>query len=92
MPKIERHGLLCPQEPAYIMRTQPHAALRARHAGLDEVYSAAMGVPGESREELDGLANLMERLNYNGFFRGGDDDLPAKLRRPPRADSFGFAA
>ena len=56
------------------------------------MYGAAVGVPGESREELDGLANLMERLNYNGFFKSSDNDLPAKLRRPPRADSFGFAA
>jgi hypothetical protein len=48
-----------------------------------------MGAAGESREELDGLAHLVERLDYNGF-AAIHDDLPSRLRAPPPGDLFGL--
>ena len=60
-------------------------------AGLGEVYAGAAGAAEESREELDGLAHLVERLDYNGFACGSAaDDLTARLRAPPPGDLFGL--
>ena len=53
------------------------------------MYAGAVGAAGESREELDGLAHLVERLDYNGFACGAGD-LTSRLRAPPPGDLFGL--
>jgi hypothetical protein len=42
-------------------------------AGLEEVYKGAVSSSIETREELDGLLNLINRLDFNKFFTGGAD-------------------
>lgn len=43
------------------------------YAGLEEVYKSAVSSSMETREELDGLLNLINRLNFNKFFTGETD-------------------
>ena len=40
-----------------------------------------MGSMGETREELDGLLNLIARLDYNNFL-SGEPDYHALLKNP----------
>ena len=48
-----------------------HAA--AAGAGLQEVHRKAQGDPTESREDLDSLLNLIDRLDFNSFFNPKPD-------------------
>ncbi|BDA43053.1 Gamma-tubulin complex component 2 [Coccomyxa sp. Obi] len=43
------------------------------HEGLEDIHKGALGVHGETREELDGLLNLIARLDYNNFLSGEVD-------------------
>lgn len=49
--------------------------------GLEDVHRGAVGALGESREELDGLLNLIARLDYNNFL-AGEPDYHALLSNP----------
>lgn len=40
---------------------------------MEEVYKGAVSSSMETREELDGLLNLINRLNFNKFFTGETD-------------------
>ncbi len=50
-------------------------------AGLEEIHRNAVGSIGETREELDGLLNLIARLDYNNFL-SGEPDYHALLKNP----------
>lgn len=45
----------------------------AAGAGLQEVHRKAQGDPTESREDLDSLLNLIDRLDFNSFFNPKPD-------------------
>ncbi|EIE26959.1 hypothetical protein COCSUDRAFT_46296 [Coccomyxa subellipsoidea C-169] len=51
------------------------------HEGLEEIHRNAVGSIGETREELDGLLNLIARLDYNNFL-SGEPDYHALLKHP----------
>ena len=59
----------------------------AHDAGLEELYRGAVSSSMETREELDGLLNLINRLDFNRFFAGEPDyhDLLQRPSRPARA-------
>ena len=40
-------------------------------AGLEELYKGAVSSSMETREELDGLLNLINRLDFNKLLRWG---------------------
>ena len=59
----------------------------ADFAGLEELYRGAVSSSMDTREELDGLLNLINRLDFNRFFAGEPDyhDLLERPSRPARA-------
>lgn len=70
--------------------TFPKATWCVTHAGaagLEELYRGAVSSSMETREELDGLLNLINRLNFNRYFAGEPDyhDLLQRPSRPARA-------
>ena len=68
--------LMCLQ--ASLVKSTRCAAAAARHlvsvyAGLEELYKGAVSSSMETREELDGLLNLINRLDFSKASAGETD-------------------
>ena len=62
----------CSHDPA-VAEGETAQRTAAAGAGLQEVHRKAQGDPTESREDLDSLLNLIDRLDFNSFFNPKPD-------------------